>query len=117
MTRFEPIQHVDPNAVSLYRIQGDGRLGPLDLLVDEIPNGKGPVQPAGIYHARVLPVLSATASVTALKKAHKLTVKVTDAGDPVAGASVSAEGPDEDDEREGRRHVHAPGLRRSAPRR
>lgn len=92
VTRFEPIQHVRSNAGSLYRIQGDGRLGPLDLLVDEIPNGTGPVQPAGIYHARVLPVLSATVSVTKVKKVYKLTATVTDAGDPVAGASVSVKG-------------------------
>ena len=91
MTRFEPIQRVEPKAGSLYRIQGDGRLGPLDLLVDEIPDGTGPVQPAGIYDARVLPVLSATVSVSAAKKAHKRTVGVTDAGDPVAGASAEPE--------------------------
>jgi hypothetical protein len=95
VTRFEPIQHVDPNAGSLYRISGDGKLGPLDLLVDEIPNGKGPVQPAGLYYARVLPVLSVTTAVSPVKNkkgvvvAHKLTVTVTDAGDPVAGASVA----------------------------
>ncbi len=97
VTRFEPIQHLDPKAGSLYRIQGDGRLGPLDLLVDEIPNGTGPVQPAGIYYARALPLLSASVSVTAVKNkqgvvAHKLAVTVVDAGDPVAGASVSAKG-------------------------
>ena len=97
VTRFERIQHVNPNAGSLYRIQGDGRLGPLDLLVDEIPNGTGPVQPAGIYHARVRPLLSATVSVTKVpvtkvKKVYKLTATVTDAGDPVAGASVSVKG-------------------------
>lgn len=92
VTRFEPIQHLDPKAGSLYRIQGDGRLGPLDLLVDEIPNGTGPVQPAGIYYTRVLPVLSASVSVSAVKNTHQLTVKVTDAGDPVASAIVSVKG-------------------------
>ena len=98
VTRFEPIQDVDPKAGSIYRVQGDGRLGPLDLLVDEIPSGKGPIQPAGIYYARVLPELSATVSVSVVKNkvgvivAHKLTVAVTDAGDPVAGATVSAKG-------------------------
>jgi hypothetical protein len=96
VTRFEPIQHLDPNAGSIYRVSGDGRLGPLDLLVDEIPNGTGPVQPAGLYYARVLPVLSAAAAVTPIKNtkgfvvAHKLTVTVTDAGDPVGGAGVTA---------------------------
>ncbi len=98
VTRFEPIQDVDPKAGSIYRVEGDGRLGPLDLLVDEIPGGKGPIQPAGVYYARVLPELSATVSVSAVKNklgvvvAHKLTVAVSDAGDPVAGATVSAKG-------------------------
>jgi hypothetical protein len=98
VTRFEPIQAVDSDAFSLYRISGDGRLGPLDLLVDQTPNTKGAAAPAGLYYARVLPILSATASTTAVKNkqgtvdAHKLTVKVTDAGDPVSSASVSANG-------------------------
>jgi hypothetical protein len=92
VTRFEPIQHVDPKAGSLYRIQGDGRLGPLDLLVDAIPSGTGAVQPPGLYHARVRPVLSAVASLAKAKKTDVLTVRVTDAGDPVAGAGVSVKG-------------------------
>jgi hypothetical protein len=90
VTRFEPIQHLRLKALSLYRLQGDGRLGPLDLFADEIPSGSSPGP--GLYHARVLPLLSATASLTTSKKYAYLTVKVTDAGDPVAGATVSAKG-------------------------
>lgn len=98
VTRFEPIQRLHPNAFTLYRISGDGRLGPLDLLVDEIPNSKGSVQPAGEFYARVLPELSATVSAASIKNkagtvvAHKLSVTVTDAGDAVAGATASAKG-------------------------
>jgi hypothetical protein len=92
VTHFEPIQHVDLKALSLYRIQGDGRLGPLDLLVDAIPSSTGPAPAAGLYHARVLPVLSATTALTTLKKTDTLTVHVTDAGDAVAGAKVSVNG-------------------------
>ena len=98
VTRFESVQAVDSDAFSLYRISGDGRLGPLDLLVDQVPSTKGAAAPAGLYYARVLPILSATASTAAVKDkqgtvvAHKLTVKVTDAGDPVSQASVSANG-------------------------
>jgi hypothetical protein len=98
VTRFESIQSVDSDAFSLYRISGDGRLGPLDLLVDQIPSSKGPAVPAGLYYARVLPLLTASASATAVKNkqgtvvAHKLTVTVSDAGDPVSSASVSADG-------------------------
>ena len=92
VTRFEAIQHLNPNAGSIYRVSGDGRLGPLDLLVDEIPNGTGPVQPAGIYYSRVLALLSASVSVASVKNGYKLTVHVTDAGDPVSGATVSIKG-------------------------
>jgi hypothetical protein len=98
VTRFEPIQHVDPKAFGLARIFGDGRLGPLDLLVDEIPVFKGSAPPAGLYYDRVHPVLSAAEKVTKItSKAGKLlgfTVKVTvsDAGDPVQGATVSVAG-------------------------
>jgi hypothetical protein len=98
VTRFEPIQHVDPHAFTLHRLSGDGRLGPLDLLVDMIPAANGKVLPAGTFYARVLPELSATATASAVKNkagtviAHKLTLHVTDAGDPVAGANASAGG-------------------------
>lgn len=96
VTRFEPIQHFDPKIFSIWRMSGDGRLGPLDLFLDMIPNTKGAIPPPGNYYARVLPVLSASVKVAAVKNkkgqvvAHKLTVTVTDAGDPVAGATVSA---------------------------
>ena len=87
VTRFEPIQLLKPDAAGLDRLAGDGRLGPLDLLVDMIPNGN-PIPPAGTFHARVLPELSASAKF----KKGQLTVTVTDAGDPVAGATVGAGG-------------------------
>jgi hypothetical protein len=98
VTRFEPLQHVDPHAFTLYRVAGDGRLGPLDLLVDMIPLVGKSYGPPGTFHARVLPELSATTALTAVKNkqgtviAQKLTVAVTDAGDNVAGAKVSAAG-------------------------
>lgn len=72
-------------------------LDQLDLFADEIPNAKT-VIPAGEYYARVLPVLSASVSVSPLKNkkgkviAHTVTVKVTDAGDPVAGATAAIAG-------------------------
>jgi hypothetical protein len=102
VTRFEPIQHFDPHAFSLYRLSGDGRLGPLDLFVDELPTGKGKVLPGGTFHARVLPEPSAAVSVTKVNKktkkgkvkivAYRVKAKVTDAGDPLAGATVTAKG-------------------------
>lgn len=98
VTRFEPIQELNLGAVTLYRVGGDGRLGPLDLLVEMIPKANDKVLPAGVFHARVLPELSATTSLKTVKNkagtviAHKLTVHVRDAGDPVSGAKVSASG-------------------------
>ncbi len=94
VTRFEPIQRVTTNAFSIYRVSGDGRLGPLDMLINEIPNAKGSVPPPGEFYAHVLPVLSVSGSVANItgKKGkvigHKLTITVTDAGDAVSGANV-----------------------------
>ena len=94
---FEPIQHLDPKSAVLYRISGDGRLGPLDLLVDQIPD-TGSIPPPSLYYARVLAELSARLSVVPIKDkrgrvtGHLLRVKVKDAGDPVAGATVTALG-------------------------
>lgn len=97
VTQFEPIQQVNPHAFSLYRIGGDGRLGPLDLLVEEIPVINNKTLPAGTFYGRVLPELSGTASSATLTQkgktvGQKLTVHVTDAGDAVAAATVSAGG-------------------------
>jgi hypothetical protein len=96
VTRFETIQKVALSPLSLYRLQGDGRLGPLDLLADAIPGKGAPV--SGLYYARVLPLLTPTVAVHAVTNGkgvivgHTLTVTVTDAGDPVTGATVSAGG-------------------------
>jgi hypothetical protein len=97
VTRFEPIQQVNPHAFSLYRIGGDGRLGPLDLLVEEIPVLNKKLVPPGVLYGRVLPELSGTTSVATLTKngqttGYKLTVHVTDAGDAVSAATVSGGG-------------------------
>jgi hypothetical protein len=97
VNRFEPIQHLNPKSAVLYRISGDGRLGPLDLLVDQIPD-TSTLQPPSLYYARVLAELSARLSVVPIKNklghvvGHFLTVRVTDAGDLVAGAVVTARG-------------------------
>ena len=99
VTIFEPIQLVNPSprAFSLYRIGGDGRLGPLDLLVEMIPEANNETLPPGTFHARVLPELNATTTTVTLTQngkttGYKLTVHVTDAGDAVPGATVSAGG-------------------------
>ncbi len=92
VTRFEPIQRLDPHASGLARVSGDGRLGPLDLLVNEIPDDSALIP--GEYRSRLLPVLSATFTAKVFKTSsgtvdhYRLGVTVTDAGDPVAGATV-----------------------------
>lgn len=123
VTRFEPIQHFDPKAFSLYRLSGDGRLGPLDLFVDEIPTAKGKVPPGGSFHARVLPKPSVLVTVKKKTKkvkkksgkivtkvvAYKLKAKVTDAGDPLAGATVKAAGKSTTSDATGRAKLKLPG--------
>ena len=92
VTRFEPIQTARFTWADLFTLSGDGRLGPLDLLMSGTPDTKGPLV-EGIYYARLLPELSATVTATRLGGGKfKLTVTVTDAGDAVAGAKVSAKG-------------------------
>jgi hypothetical protein len=90
VTRFEPIQQYRFTWGGGITLSGDGRLGPLDLLIDGTPFGQS-VQ--GIYYARTLPVLSASVSAKSLGGGKfKLRVKVTDAGDAVSGATASAKG-------------------------
>jgi hypothetical protein len=119
VTRFEPIQHLKAQIVTLDRLSGDGRLGPLDLFADEIADTT-PTLPTGLYHARVLPVLSAAASVKAVKNkqgevtSHKLTVTVTDAGDAVSGAVVTVKGHVKKTNSSGTAKVSLPGSGKHA---
>ena len=114
VTRFEAIQHLKAKLVTLDRLSGDGRLGPLDLFVDEIADTT-PILPTGLYHARVLPVLSAAISVKPIKNkqgkvsSHDLTIAVTDAGDAVPGASVTVKGHKKKTDAKGRAKISLPG--------
>jgi len=93
VTRFEPIQRHASNWSSLFTLSGDGRLGPLDLLIGGLPAVKTGQAAGGIYYARILPELSDAVSVKDLGGGKfALKVKVTDAGDPVSGATASAQG-------------------------
>lgn len=91
VTAFEPIQQYHFNWSFLNVLQGDGRLGPLDMLITGAPIA--PSNAGGIYWARIKPQLSASVSVKQLSD-HKfrLRVHVTDAGDPVSGATASVLG-------------------------
>lgn len=98
VSRFEPIQHLNPHAFGLGRLYGDGRLGPLDLFVQMIQSEKHSLSPPAVFYTRVVPVLSAKISVHPVKNkagktiAFRLSVKVTDAGDAIPGATVHAKG-------------------------
>lgn len=91
-TSFEPVQVFDIDPGTLWRLYGDGRLGPLDLLTNLTPNVT-PAAPTGIFYARVRPVLTADLGAKQVKKGtYKVGVRVTDAGDPVPGADVTVNG-------------------------
>ena len=106
-TRLEPVQRFTTKTSALDRLYGDGRLGPLDLLINMVPIGGSNI---GIYWARVRPVLSASVSVTSHgSKKFSINVKVTDAGDPVMGAGVKAKGRTEHSASSGRASVSVSG--------
>jgi hypothetical protein len=81
---FEPVQALSapPGAVQEFRLEGEGSAGPLDLFADVTVDGKAK---NGSYQTHVLPQLSLGAS----RSGTRVTVRVTDAGDPVAGARVT----------------------------
>jgi hypothetical protein len=93
VTSFEPVQTGSFTWADLFTLSGDGRLGPLDLLMSGTPDVKTGPLVEGIYYARVLPELSVTTAATSLGGGKfTLTANVTDAGDEVSGATVAAEG-------------------------
>ena len=72
-----------PSGASIYRLNGEGSAGPLDLIAN--------MQAAGgqaLWHQQVWPKLSLTGS----RSGTKIVFRVTDAGDAVAGAAVKAGG-------------------------
>jgi len=80
---YEPIQTLrSPKNAQYFRIEGEGSAGPLDLFVDLTVDGQ---MKDGTYQTHVLPALS----LAAVKTGKGVTVRVLDAGDPVAGARVS----------------------------
>ena len=81
---FEPVQTLTspPKTAVYFRLEGEGSAGPLDLFADVTVDG---ATRDGSYQTHVFPVLS----LRVAKSGARLTVRVTDAGDPVAGARVS----------------------------
>ena len=68
---------------TIWKVGGDGALGPLDVLAS-VSAGGG----LATWHTQVLPRLQ----LKAVGSKKKATFTVTDAGDPVAGATVRAGG-------------------------
>ncbi|HEY7178805.1 MAG TPA: hypothetical protein VH305_06495 [Gaiella sp.] len=85
VTRFGPLLRVRPpgGATAIWKLNGEGSVGPLDLLA-AVTTGSS----LATWHTQVLPPLALAAART------KGTVafRVTDAGDPVAGAKVHVGG-------------------------
>ena len=93
VTRFEPIQTARFTWADLFTLSGDGRLGPLDLLMSGTPDVKTGPLVQGIYYSRLLPELSAATAATKLSPGtFSVKTTVTDAGDAVSGATVSIKG-------------------------
>ena len=85
---WEPVQALKspPKTVQYFRLEGEGSAGSLDLFADITVDGQ---TKDGSYATHVQPKLSLGTSKRAGKKGATLvTVHVTDAGDPVAGAKV-----------------------------
>jgi hypothetical protein len=73
-----------PGTKTLWHVQGDGSAGPLDLLVNARARGG-----TTLWHQQVLPQLSLQLVTTSQPDGTvRYTFRVTDAGEPVANASV-----------------------------
>jgi hypothetical protein len=72
-----------PSGATIYRLNGEGSTGPLDLIAN-LQAGGG----QALWHQQVWPKLELTGS----RAGKTIVFRVTDAGDPVAGAIVKAAG-------------------------
>ena len=86
-TRVGPVATVAPptGAQTVWKVNGDGATGPLDLLATV-----GAPEGIAVWHTRVLPILAVSASPTGFTAGDtaRVTFTVTDAGDPVPGAAI-----------------------------
>jgi hypothetical protein len=88
VTGFEPVQTLKspPRTVQFFRLEGEGSVGPLDLFADVTVDGS---TRDGSYHQQVWPKLSMSVSRKSVGKRVRVIVRVTDAGDAIAGARVT----------------------------
>ena len=90
---FEPVHRLaSPHSVQYFRLEGEGSAGPLDLFADVTVDGK---TKDGSYHQQVRPQLSLAVGKKLVKNKQgkitgvRVTVRVLDACDGVAGATVT----------------------------
>lgn len=88
VTAFEPVQKLESvKGAQHFRLDGEGSAGPLDLFAAVTVDG-GPKD--ATYQTHVLPQLSISFTRRTLSSGSvRVTVRVTDAGDPIQGARVS----------------------------
>jgi hypothetical protein len=72
-----------PGSRTVYRLNGEGSAGPLDLFVND---------GSAFWHQQVWPKLQLTASSRRSGRGRVVTLRVVDAGDPVAAATIKAGG-------------------------
>jgi hypothetical protein len=85
-TRVEPVRALPspPKTTSIWRVQGEGSLGPLDLVANLDAVGG-----TTFWHQQILPLLSLDVAATKQQGgATRYSFAVTDAGDPVPNATV-----------------------------
>lgn len=76
-----------PSGGTIFRLNGEGTAGPLDLIANVQAGGQ-----QGFWHQQVWPKLQLTASTRKTGAGRTIAFRVLDAGDPVAGATVKAGG-------------------------
>jgi hypothetical protein len=76
-----------PGGGTIFRLNGEGSRGPLDLVVNVQAGGQ-----QGLWHQQVWPKLQLAASSRKAGRGRVITFRVLDAGEPVSGATVKAEG-------------------------
>jgi hypothetical protein len=81
VTKLKP-----PGGGDIYRLNGEGSAGPLDLIANVLGGGQS------LWHEQVLPKLQLTASSRAAGNGRTITFRVLDAGDAVSGAVVKVGG-------------------------
>jgi hypothetical protein len=87
-TRIGPLTRLRPPAGgTIFRLNGEGSAGPLDLIANVQASGQ-----QGLWHQQIWPKLQLSATTRKAGRGRAITFRVLDAGDAVAGATVKAAG-------------------------